>query len=78
MLSGEGNENGEKTIVLTTSFLEFSPTRRSVGRVGENPRNEVVVLISKKATLPVHWYFFFYISLPVVSHDYNVKLPETS
>ena len=54
MLSGEGNENGEKTIVLTTSFPEFSPTRRSVGRVGENPRNEVVVLISKKATLPVH------------------------
>ena len=51
MLSGKGNENGEKT---------------------------TIGLISKKPTLHVQHTFFFVHFFAVVSHDYNVKLPETS
>ena len=51
MLSGEGNENGDKT---------------------------TIGLISKKATLHVQHTFFCTFLCPVVLHDYNVKLPETS
>ena len=50
MLSGEGNENGEKT---------------------------TIGLISKKATLHVQHTFFVHF-FAIVSHDNNVKLPETS
>ena len=50
MLSGKGNENGEKT---------------TIGPV------------SKKTTLHVQHTFFVHFCA-VVSHDYNVKLPEAS
>ena len=50
MLSGEGNENGEKT---------------------------TIGLISKKTTLHVQHTFFVHF-FAIVSHDNNVKLPETS
>ena len=46
---------------------------------GEGNKNgeKTIGLISKKATLHVQHTFFVHF-FPVVLHDYNVKLPETS
>ena len=43
----------------------------------ENGKKKKLGLISKKATLQVH-HTCFVLFFPVVSHEYNMKLPETS
>ena len=46
---------------------------------GNENSKKSVGLISKKTTLHVqHTFYVHFDSLPVVLHDYNVKLPETS
>ena len=37
-----------RTLIRSTAYLSYPPYSRSVGRVGENPRNEVVASVDGK------------------------------